>query len=117
MSAVHWAGHLLWILFGPSTWGSGGNMVAWVICGAIGGLWVRARLRAHHLTQVALANRHHAELKAQATAHQNELKQLTERRHNEAMDRIDAHQEALKAHLTATLRLPAKRPAASKEGT
>ena len=22
-------------LFGPGTWGTGGNMVAWVICGAI----------------------------------------------------------------------------------
>lgn len=28
-------GHLLWILFGPGTWGSGGNMVAWVLCGII----------------------------------------------------------------------------------
>jgi GH25 family lysozyme M1 (1,4-beta-N-acetylmuramidase) len=24
-------------LFGPGTWGTGGNMVAWVLCGAIGG--------------------------------------------------------------------------------
>jgi hypothetical protein len=32
---IHWAGHLLWILFGPSTWGAGGNMAAWAICGLI----------------------------------------------------------------------------------
>lgn len=25
-------------LFGPGTWGTGGNMVAWVICGLMGGL-------------------------------------------------------------------------------
>lgn len=24
-------------LFGPGTWGTGGNLVAWVICGAIAG--------------------------------------------------------------------------------
>lgn len=23
-------------LFGPGTWGTGGNLIAWVICGAIG---------------------------------------------------------------------------------
>lgn len=26
-------------LFGPGTWGAGGNLVAWVICGAIAGAW------------------------------------------------------------------------------
>jgi hypothetical protein len=29
-------------LFGPGTWGTGGNLVAWVICGAlgVGGAWL-----------------------------------------------------------------------------
>jgi len=36
-------------LFGPGTWGAGGNLVAWVICGAIAGTWAwlfRHRIRA-----------------------------------------------------------------------
>jgi hypothetical protein len=34
--------HLLDDLFGPGTWGTGGNMVAWVICGvlAVTGGWI-----------------------------------------------------------------------------
>lgn len=27
---------LLRDLFGPGTWGAGGNLIAWVLCGAIG---------------------------------------------------------------------------------
>jgi hypothetical protein len=29
-------GHVLWILFGPGTWGAGGNLAAWVMCGGLG---------------------------------------------------------------------------------
>ncbi len=29
--------HILLDLFGPGTWGAGGNLVAWVICGALAG--------------------------------------------------------------------------------
>lgn len=41
--------HLLWILFGPSTWGAGGNMVAWVICGALGFGWLHGNEKARHV--------------------------------------------------------------------
>jgi hypothetical protein len=49
-------------LFGPGTWGAGGNLVAWVICGALGAAGtylLRHRLRAwwaaHHPHSAALA--------------------------------------------------------------
>lgn len=103
-------GHLLWVLFGPATWGAGGNMVAWVICGAIGGAWVRAKLAAHHRGLKAQAERHHAEQMALARTHQQELRTQAERHHLQALDRLEASHDALKAHLTATLRLPVKQP-------
>ena len=115
---VHW--HTIWtVLFGwPGTWGAGGNMVAWVICGAISFGWLRAKLHAHHVAQLAQAARHHKEQLAQAAEHQKALAQQAARQHEQVLDRVDAHHEALKAHLTATLRLPAKQPrAAAKEGT
>ena len=115
--SVHW--HTIWtVLFGwPGTWGAGGNMVAWVICGAISFGWLRAKLRAHHVAQMAQAARHHKEQMALAAAHQAELKRQADRHHAQSLDQLEAHHDALKAHLTATLRLPAKRPAAAKEGT
>ena len=35
-------GGILLTLFGPGTWGAGGNIVAWVICGALtaAGTWL-----------------------------------------------------------------------------
>ena len=61
-------------LFGwPGAWGTGGNLVAWIICGAIAGLWLRAKLKAHHLAQLAQGLRHHKALMAQAQKHHQEL--------------------------------------------
>lgn len=51
--------HLLWILFGPSTWGAGGNMVAWVICGALGFGWLHSKEKARHLIRMQQAEKHH----------------------------------------------------------
>lgn len=61
-------------LFGPGTWGTGGNLVAWVICGAVAAVWLRAKLKAHHLAELAQAARHHKELMAQAATQHQELK-------------------------------------------
>lgn len=51
-------------LFGPGTWGTGGNLVAWVLCGAVAGLWLRAKLKAHE----ALARLHHQQAMDHADA-------------------------------------------------
>lgn len=56
---MHWHAILL-DLFGAGTWGAGGNMVAWVLCGAltaVGTYLMRHRLRAwwHHPHGAALA--------------------------------------------------------------
>lgn len=67
-------------LFGPGTWGTGGNMVAWVICGVIGLGWLHAKEKARHLARVKQADQHHAEAMAQAERHHEEMKQhVTER--------------------------------------
>jgi hypothetical protein len=52
-------GHLLWILFGPSTWGAGGNMAAWVICGSLGFGWLHSKEKARHLLRIKQAQDHH----------------------------------------------------------
>ena len=39
--------HVLDLLFGPGTWGAGGNLVAWVICGVPStGFWLWHHRRA-----------------------------------------------------------------------
>ena len=53
--------HLLWILFGPATWGAGGNMVAWVICGCLGFGWLHGKEKARHLMRMQQAQQHHEE--------------------------------------------------------
>jgi chorismate synthase len=88
-------------LFGPGTWGAGGNLVAWVICGAIGAVWLRAKLRTHHLALMAQAALHHQERMDQAKVQHNVLVQQAARHQIELLDRADAHHEALKAHVTA----------------
>ena len=61
-------------LFGAGTWGTGGNLVAWVICGAIGGVWLRRKLITHHAQVLAQAAQHHKESMAQAQAHHEDMK-------------------------------------------
>lgn len=51
-------------LFGPGTWGTGGNLVAWVLCGTVAAVWLRAKLKAHE----ALARLHHQQAMAEASA-------------------------------------------------
>lgn len=80
--------HLLRVLFGPGTWGAGGNMVAWVICGGLGFAWMHLKAEARHAEALALAARHHAERLALAAE----------------------HHEALKAHVTAMAAVPPRAP-------
>jgi hypothetical protein len=61
-------------LFGPGTWGTGGNMVAWIICGLIGGAWLRSKERAQHLARMLQAERHHEEIMVQGQVHHEDMK-------------------------------------------
>jgi hypothetical protein len=65
-------------LFGPGTWGTGGNMVAWVICGCIGFGWLHSKEKARHILKMNQAKAHHDEqialLKAQHETQMNALK-------------------------------------------
>ena len=67
--------HWLADLFGPGTWGTGGNMVAWVICGTLGFGWLHGKEKARHLARMRQADAHHAELMVQAQQHHEEMKQ------------------------------------------
>ena len=78
-------------LFGAGTWGTGGNMVAWVICGAIGGAWLHGKEKARHLQKMAQAARHHQEQMTLAQEHQDELKR-----------QLAAHCADIKDHVSAT---------------
>jgi hypothetical protein len=89
--SVHWH-TILTVLFGPGTWGAGGNMVAWVLCGVISFGWLHSREKARHLQLLAQAGRHHQELLAQARDH-----------HQAEMERMDAHLTTVKAHVEAML--------------
>jgi hypothetical protein len=95
----------LWILFGPSTWGAGGNMVAWVICGVIGFGWLHSKEKARHLQKMAQAKLHHQALLDQAKAQHEDMK-----RH------VAAHCSDLKEHVSVVAAPPAAaaRPAARR---
>ncbi len=73
-------------LFGwPGTWGTGGNMVAWVICGAIAFGWLHAKEKARHLAKIAQANLHHQQMMDQAAAHHEEQMRLMKQQHERQM--------------------------------
>jgi len=66
---------LFWnTLFGPGTWGSGGNMVAWVFCGGLSFLWLNVIQKERHIQAMAQARRHHDEKMAQADRHHEDMK-------------------------------------------
>jgi hypothetical protein len=87
-------------LFGAGTWGTGGNMVAWVICGVLAGLWLRAKMQAHTALQMAQARRHHDEKMAQSGRQHQEIMDLTRQLHEQRVQLAEAHQAELKAHIT-----------------
>jgi hypothetical protein len=91
--------HLPGILFGPGTWGTGGNMVAWVICGIISFTWLYSKERAHHALKMAQSRAHHEESQARA-----------QERHEEAMARAaEQHAEAINHASTALAHAEAAR--------
>jgi len=61
-------------LFGPGTWGTGGNLVAWVICGTLAFGWQHLQAEARHAEQLALMTRQHKARMAQADRHHQALK-------------------------------------------
>ncbi len=83
-------GHLLWVLFGPGTWGAGGTMVAWVICGGLGFWWAHRRAEARAVRVMAQAARHHFERLDQAAKH-----------HDEVTRQLTLHCADIKEHVTA----------------
>jgi hypothetical protein len=87
---VNAAGHFLWILFGPSTWGAGGNMVAWVICGVLGFGWLHARQKALHVARMAQAARHHQDETDLANKHHQEQMDLLRKQHSQLSDQVAA---------------------------
>jgi len=91
--SIHW--HTVFTaLFGwPAAWGTGGNLIAWVICGALGGLLLRAKLQAHQVALMAQAARHHKELMAQAAEHHQALKE-------HVSVQLAAHCTDLKEHIS-----------------
>lgn len=90
-------------LFGPGTWGAGGNLVAWVLCGAIG---TAAAYLLRDLIGPRLArwwHRHHG-------GHQRAELAAIEKR---LAARLDSQHEALKAHVTSEIGALAKAPRTS----
>jgi plasmid maintenance system killer protein len=96
-------------LFGPGTWGAGGNLVAWVLCGGLGFGWLHAKEQARHLARMLQAEQHHEALQAQAAAHHEALAVQAAEHHAELKAQAAEHHEALKAHVTAVVPKPAAR--------
>lgn len=84
-------------LFGPGTWGTGGNLVAWIICGILAGLWVRAKLRAHHLAELAQAARHHKDQIALLQEQHAEQLAVAKQNHQALHRRLDEHADLIAA--------------------
>ena len=82
-------------LFGPGTWGTGGNLVAWIICGVLAGLWLRAKLKA----QTALARLHHQEKLDQAEAHHQAATEQAGTRHVAMLGQLAEQHAAVVKHL------------------
>ena len=77
---MNWDGILL-ALFGPGTWGAGGNIVAWVLCGILGagGMWL-LRHRIGKTLAAWWAKHHHDHAVAQ---HLEALRQHEEAKNRE----------------------------------
>jgi hypothetical protein len=83
-------------LFGwPGTWGTGGNLVAWVLCGTAGFAWLHAKQKARHIQALAQSAQHHKELLAQAEKHHDDLKVQAARQHGQLMAQADANHQML----------------------
>lgn len=86
---MSWTG--IWnALFGAGTWGAGGNIVAWVLCGALAFGWLRAKMQAHHVALLAQAAKHHKELRDLAEVGQRAIVQQAERHHEALLGAVAA---------------------------
>ena len=75
-------------LFGAGTWGTGGNMVAWVICGTLGLGWLHAKEKARHLAKMAQAASHHqAQMELLAGQHKAQM-DLLRKQHSQLSDQV-----------------------------
>lgn len=113
--------HWLADLFGPGTWGTGGNMVAWVICGIIAGLWLHAKLKAQHAAATALARLHHKQALEQSAAQHKDLMAQQARNHAAVNRRLEDHAALIASAVTApapeTVTVNVAVPELPKKGT
>jgi hypothetical protein len=100
---VHWHTILAGLFGWPGTWGTGGNLVAWVLCGTLGFGWLHAKQKARHIQLLAQSAQHHKDALALAEKQHQEAMAQAGRHQQELLDRADAHHEALKAHITAAV--------------
>jgi hypothetical protein len=96
-------------LFGPGTWGAGGNLVAWVICGGLAFANVRARDKAQHTAAILLAKAHHRERMEQADAQHQAVMAQAQEHHAALLQQASGNHAALVEHVTETARRPVRR--------
>lgn len=77
-------------LFGPGTWGSGGNVFAWVLCGGLSFLWLNVLQKERHIQAMTQAREHQEDRKHQAAEHHRELLDLACRHHREMKEHVTA---------------------------
>lgn len=84
--------HAIWTdLFGwPGTWGTGGNLVAWVLCGAIAFSWLHAKEKARHIAKMAQAARHHQDQMTLLAQQHKDQMDLLRRQHSQLSDQVAA---------------------------
>lgn len=54
-------------LFGAGTWGAGGNLIAWVLCGGLAFGWSHVKAQARHVELLEQQRTQHEELKQHIT--------------------------------------------------
>lgn len=77
------------------------NLAASAACALL--VWWRLRIQAvhHHVQQMLLASKHHADQADQAERHHRAHLELTRRNQQQLLDQAAGHHQALKAHITA----------------
>lgn len=76
--------------FGPGTWGTGGNMIAWVVCGILAFSWQHRQNLKLHRERLALARAQHQEALMAAAL-----------RHQDMKNHVTQQHEDMKNHVTA----------------
>lgn len=124
--------NILNALFGAGTWGAGGNLVAWVLCGIIGTLLTllfrkpleRAGQRLakwwgrHAKTEFAAefeALKHH--VTAEVDESHRKILATVEDRHRDLVNHVSTQSELLKAHVADAVKPPMPPPATAGKTT